>query len=291
MSILHCPKPNGHQYTRVCNSLLDDDRLSHKTVGILVRLLRRKQDWRINPEWLTRQYPKGKGGVTAVRSALAEAKKYGYARLEHCKNPLTGRMTGSEWIIEECPTDKGDHRDTENLSLGKPESRETSLYNNHSGLTNDLREEKKRAYAPEETPPPAGAFLEDAPAPAPPDDVPAEPEPFVAHQMGAGNGTAQLMPIGEEPVPECPTESAHRYRRFGEWTMCCTKCMQHHPALCRCPACVPEQDSSEATSTTPIHPTAPRRWCRECYKIQPVRSNVVGYTCLVCGATKEVKRE
>ena len=174
MSVEHCPKPHGHHYTRICNSLLDDDRLSHKTVGILVRLLRRKQDWHINTAWLARQFPKGRGGLTAIRSALAEAKTLGYADLEYHRDPRTGKMCGSEWVIHECPPDKSDHRDAENLNLGKPECRETAVHNNALRITNNEKQEVKPRAREDATPPPAGGVAEAPPASAPEDDIPLE---------------------------------------------------------------------------------------------------------------------
>lgn len=64
-------------YTAVSNEFLDDDELSFKAKGILMVILRNKENWRVYPEEIAKR---SKDKVSAVRTGLKELEEHQYIR-------------------------------------------------------------------------------------------------------------------------------------------------------------------------------------------------------------------
>jgi hypothetical protein len=87
-------------YARIDNKTINDRRLSLKARGLLVYLLSKPPRWHVVFEVLVSEFPDGR---YAIRTALNELQKYGYAKLVRPRNDR-GRITGSVWMIYERPT-------------------------------------------------------------------------------------------------------------------------------------------------------------------------------------------
>jgi hypothetical protein len=247
MSIQHCPKPAGHTYTRVCNSLLDDARLSSKTVGLLVRLLRHKATWQVNLQAYARRY---KEGESALRSAIAEAVTYGYAEKQPWRDPRTGRLKGSTYVIYECPEDRHTEmaktaisvcdREAENPSLGESEPREIAGHSNDlKDLSNDGKREKDGdfSFSPAEeahTPPFNNRPTEEKPETAPEhfSSAPAraDPGPLVYHgvaldadpKLAALTAAMRERPATEDELAQLDSLPPQTYAQLehAAWELC-----------------------------------------------------------------------
>ena len=86
-------------YTILPNAFLLDDTISDKARGTLARLLCRPDNWSLNINHLVKT---GKGGQTAVRSAIKELENAGYIQKEVTRHE-NGRIIGVEYLIHESP--------------------------------------------------------------------------------------------------------------------------------------------------------------------------------------------
>ena len=84
-------------FTILSNAVLDDDRLSFRVRGLLVRLLAEPADWHIRSESIARHSPKE--GRDAVRSAMRELVEVGYLVAEKFQDDR-GRWTTVQTIYE-----------------------------------------------------------------------------------------------------------------------------------------------------------------------------------------------
>jgi hypothetical protein len=85
------------RFTVISNELLNDNRITDKALGALVRLLSKPDNWNLNINHLVKT---GKQGRTAIRSSIAELEKVGYIH-KHVVRSKTGRITGTEYLIYE----------------------------------------------------------------------------------------------------------------------------------------------------------------------------------------------
>lgn len=83
----------------VDKAAINDPRLSLKAKGLLCYLLSKPPDWRPQIEDICRNCSDGE---KAIRSALKELAKFGYARLVRSKD-ASGKWEGSFWTIYEKP--------------------------------------------------------------------------------------------------------------------------------------------------------------------------------------------
>jgi len=90
--------PKESHYARIDNCMLQDERLSYTTRGVLASILSRPDDWRITQAGIVSQ---GHQGRDAISTAMKEAVKYGYARKEDYRNSLG--QSSSRWLIFESP--------------------------------------------------------------------------------------------------------------------------------------------------------------------------------------------
>lgn len=135
-------KKNG--FTQVSNQLIEDSRLSWKAKGILIYLLSRPNNWKVNKSDLERRATEGKASLD---SGIEELKEMGYLHIY--RNRLeNGQIDGWVWEYDDEPftpeihknrnTDNPPHsnvfhmetRTTVNPYYGKSELRETGVYNN-----------------------------------------------------------------------------------------------------------------------------------------------------------------
>ncbi len=92
MCIIRSPKKT--RFTIIDNEVLNDTRLSIRTLGILCRILSKPDNWKCNPNQMTDEFGLGRD---AIRAAFNELKLAGYVRLITWRD-ANGRMT-SEWHV------------------------------------------------------------------------------------------------------------------------------------------------------------------------------------------------
>ena len=90
-------------FTVISNQLINDNRISDKALGTLVRLLAKPDNWNLNINHMVKT---GKQGRTAVRSSIAELEKAGYIHRDVVRNQA-GRITGTEYVVYEHAAAKG----------------------------------------------------------------------------------------------------------------------------------------------------------------------------------------
>ncbi|MBI9089899.1 MAG: hypothetical protein JEZ12_11840 [Desulfobacterium sp.] len=88
---------NKDRFTVISNELLNDNRITDKALGTLVRLLSKPDNWNLNINHLVKT---GKQGRTAIRSSIAELEKAGYIHRRVTRGK-SGRITGTEYLIYE----------------------------------------------------------------------------------------------------------------------------------------------------------------------------------------------
>lgn len=89
MTIIRAPRPE--RYTVVNRKVIDDDRLSYRALGLLVYLLDKPDNWRVEAAQLARGRTEGRD---AVRAALMELAEAGYLVRQRRQND------GGQWITE-----------------------------------------------------------------------------------------------------------------------------------------------------------------------------------------------
>lgn len=111
-------------FARVPKSLLNDERLSWKAKGIISYLIGKPSDWKTNVKDIS---ARSIDGTTAIRSALNELRKVGYARLDKIQD-ANGKVVEWIWKISDSPIflpDAGnphlDNRGVDNRYLTKKE--------------------------------------------------------------------------------------------------------------------------------------------------------------------------
>ena len=109
MSVVHIEK--RQRWTGISNAVLEDKRLSFKARGLLAYLLSKPDDWEIHISALC--HASETDGETAIRSALAELTRYGYASFTRPRQD--GRFIPGGWMIRESP--HVENRDVENPSV------------------------------------------------------------------------------------------------------------------------------------------------------------------------------
>jgi hypothetical protein len=85
------------RFTVISNELLNDNRITDKALGTLVRLLAKPDNWNLNINHLVKT---GKQGRTAIRSSIAELERAGYIHRRVTRGK-SGRITGTEYLIYE----------------------------------------------------------------------------------------------------------------------------------------------------------------------------------------------
>ena len=86
------------RFVRIDNGVVQDSRLSHRARGIMAHVLSMPSDWRHKAEDLTNPVE----GVEAIRSALRELERHGYAVFRKIRGP--GGKFESHWEFRESPS-------------------------------------------------------------------------------------------------------------------------------------------------------------------------------------------
>lgn len=90
-----------HRYAVTDRSAVNDSRLSFKARGLLVYLLDKPDNWKIDREFLAKEEV-GPDGVTAIRSALQELVQHGYLVRQTRRNER-GQIITESWLHEVPP--------------------------------------------------------------------------------------------------------------------------------------------------------------------------------------------
>lgn len=149
-------KKNG--FTQISNSMIEDSRLSWRAKGILMYLLSRPNNWKVNKTDIQRR---GAEGRDAMQNALGELKEFNYLHIY--RNQLeNGKYEGWIWEYDDEPftpdvletrTSKDQQeigeneqvsRSTEKPSFGFDEVRSLSTYNNTVFNNTDLNNTKDK---------------------------------------------------------------------------------------------------------------------------------------------------
>lgn len=98
----------GEHFTQISNAALRDPRLSFKARGILAWLASHQDGYGCSVAAIVSD--SDSDGKAAVRSALDELEAAGYLRRERTRDPETGQLGPSDYIVTDCPM-------SENLTL------------------------------------------------------------------------------------------------------------------------------------------------------------------------------
>jgi hypothetical protein len=120
------------------NKLLNDTRISFRARGILAYLLSKPENWRVVMADLINN--SGKEGREAVRTAMAELRDAGYAKLQNITDESTKRILGREWVISDDPTppdEKEEFRPEPESGETHPENDPDELASHRTGNVSD----------------------------------------------------------------------------------------------------------------------------------------------------------
>ncbi len=106
--------PKKVRFTVISNAVIEDQRLTWAATGLLIYLLSKPDNWRIQPAHLIKERQLGRDGIYRL---LKELETAGYMRKRQVKNHA-GRMVGTDWFVfdEPQPAAPG----PENPDTGKP---------------------------------------------------------------------------------------------------------------------------------------------------------------------------
>lgn len=68
-------------YTQIGNTIIDDNKLSFKALGLWIYMWRQSDDWHFTAELIAKNRHEG---ITAVRTALIELEQHRYLKREFC---------------------------------------------------------------------------------------------------------------------------------------------------------------------------------------------------------------
>ncbi len=100
-------------FARIDKKMLDDERLSFKSKGILSYLLGKPDDWKLRVADLVKH---SREGIDSIRAGLMELRRLGYAELVRTRD-AEGKMLEWTWKVSESPVFKPE---TGNPNLGNP---------------------------------------------------------------------------------------------------------------------------------------------------------------------------
>ena len=112
-------------FSQISNDLLNDNRLSLRSRGLVAMLLSKPDDWQVSIEVLVRDCKEGRD---AIQGCFKELHQYGYATLRAYKG-AGGNFAGKQWVIHEEPVSDGQpekrliRSSADNLKNGPSEKR------------------------------------------------------------------------------------------------------------------------------------------------------------------------
>lgn len=92
------------RFAIIPNPTIFDRKLTHRALGVLVRVLAMPDGWSVRSEQLTLMYP---GGRDAVRTALAELEELGYLH-RHRRQDDAGRWRTDSVVFDRPSTECGE---------------------------------------------------------------------------------------------------------------------------------------------------------------------------------------
>lgn len=113
-------------FTTLDNTLIRDNRLSWKALGILTYLLSLPPDFKLYLKMLSSLRPSGRD---STRTGLAELQEFGYLKIEKNRNEL-GRYLGNVWEVTDMPfcyINQHSNPETENPYTDNPTSDNPTL--------------------------------------------------------------------------------------------------------------------------------------------------------------------
>lgn len=131
-------------FSRVPKTTLKDPQLSWKAKGILSYLIGQPIDWKVQIQDLVNN---SADGETAIRSALTELRKAGYASLEKVKDG-SGKIVEWTWKVSDCPIFLPDS--------GIPQVDRPPMVNHHITKTECTKNDITKTKESKVTPPPEG---------------------------------------------------------------------------------------------------------------------------------------
>lgn len=125
-------KKRVNPYSQIDNKMINDERLKAESLGVLVYLISKPQDWTISMKQLQNRFNFGREKMQSVTKNLEEC---GYLIRVKPQNEL-GQFIGTSWDVTDEPTngnsDGAKTRQSEKPTVGKP----VSQYTNKEYLTN-----------------------------------------------------------------------------------------------------------------------------------------------------------
>lgn len=86
-------------FTVVPNTLLQDQRLSYRDIGLLVWMLSKPQNWKFSYEGILAE--RAADGKSAIQAGVKSLKSAGYLRIDKKRNK--GRLVESIWYVYDSP--------------------------------------------------------------------------------------------------------------------------------------------------------------------------------------------
>lgn len=107
--------PRKSRFTIIGNDLINDSRISVRSLGVLCRLLSKPDDWKLDQQHMANEFNMGRD---AVRATIKELQEAGYLVANYGRDKQ-GRMT-SEWIIYDKSTINLEQQNQEETAYGNP---------------------------------------------------------------------------------------------------------------------------------------------------------------------------
>lgn len=153
MTVCRLPHHDGN-YTIISNSIFTDGRLSGRAIGVLVSLLSKPADWRINAESIAKTMKEGRD---AIRAALRELKALGYIVYKKIQDPETGQWSTVSTVYEVPVEVDGDEEPQESVTPrpGNPTAGTPTVGEPGPNQMNDDKGKKQTTSEPSPEAPPA----------------------------------------------------------------------------------------------------------------------------------------
>lgn len=129
-------------FTIVAQSILRDERLSLKDIGLLVRLLSLPDNWEFSEKGLDKIC--SNDGLTSIRTAIKNLENCGYLKRSRMRKE-DGKVAGAEWIITDSP-------ESENPICENSICENQLQYNTKEPNTKELNTNSSFSYEDEEKP-------------------------------------------------------------------------------------------------------------------------------------------
>lgn len=133
MAILR--KDNKRQYTTIPQTLLRDERLSLKDIGLLVSMLALPDDWRFSENGLEAIFKND--GQASIRTGLKRLEEAGYLHRERQRG-ADGKLAAVAWYLYDtprCDKPRLENPSVDNPSLENPPQSNTNISNTKESNT------------------------------------------------------------------------------------------------------------------------------------------------------------